>query len=551
MVLSKKTVLLLFLITVFSFITRFTWIGNFPNALYPDEIDQGYNAYSILKTGKDEHGMFLPVSLRSFGDWKPPLPTYLMIPFIGILGLTEESVRLPSVVLGVATIFLTFALVRLVFKDHPSGTKIALISALLLSLSPWHILHSRAAMLVIIGLFFLESGIYLFLKSLEKKIYLVISAAFFSLSVYSYYGLRLIVPLLVIFLFFLYKKQIVQMKKELILSTVVTFILIIPFLRASIIQQDVLLGRARTISIFYDQGIALWRKELITQEEFNTNTKLISFFHNKPYLYLKNIIQRYLSHLELKYLFFEGDKAPPFKLPSMGILYIQEAILLLVGLFTLFSHRDKDKSLIIAWLLLGILPASLTFITPSSNRTFNSIVPMMIISGLGIWSICRIKRLKYLIVTLIVVSYILTSNIFLQKYFVEIPQKYPDWWGYRLSKLGKTLSRWDDKVDKIAILNDYNMIYPYILFYQRYDPHKFQQEVVRTYVEDQFGFEHIESFGKYIIYNDKNWEDLSKSPLSDTLYVIPYSMNNNAYNVVDLIKNPNGETAYELMKTNK
>ena len=139
----------------------------------------------------------------------------------------------------------------------------------------------------------------------------------------------------------------------------------------------------------------------------------------------------------------------------------------------------------------------------------------------------------------------------MHKYFVVIPQKYPDWWGYRLSELGKTLSHWGDKVDKIVLLNDYYMIHPYILFYQKYDPHKFQQEVVRTYVEDLFGFEHVESFGKYIIYNDKNWEDISNNPLPDTLYVIPYSMNNNTSNVIDVVKNPNGEITYELTKTNK
>ena len=87
---------------ILSAFLRLWHLGSIPSSLYSDEVDQGYNAYSLLKTGKDEHGKFLPVSLRSFGDWKPPLPTYLMIPSIMIFGLNEFAVRFPSAILGLA-----------------------------------------------------------------------------------------------------------------------------------------------------------------------------------------------------------------------------------------------------------------------------------------------------------------------------------------------------------------------------------------------------------------------------------------------------------------
>lgn len=105
-----KALTLFFLATIFilASLLRFSWLGEIPPSLYSDEAGQGYNAYSILKTGRDEHGEFLPVSLRSFGDWKPPLPTFLMIPFILGLGLNETAVRLPSAVLGLMTIFFKF-----------------------------------------------------------------------------------------------------------------------------------------------------------------------------------------------------------------------------------------------------------------------------------------------------------------------------------------------------------------------------------------------------------------------------------------------------------
>src|SRR3970040_1732828 len=96
----KKSLFFLLLILVLAALLRFYHLGTIPPSLYSDEINQGYNAYSLMLTGRDEHGLFLPVSLRSFGDWKPPLPAYLMIPPIYLFGLNEFSVRLPSAILG-------------------------------------------------------------------------------------------------------------------------------------------------------------------------------------------------------------------------------------------------------------------------------------------------------------------------------------------------------------------------------------------------------------------------------------------------------------------
>src|SRR3989338_10245063 len=104
----KKRIFLLILILAIAAILRFYRLGSIPASLYSDEADQLYNAYSVLTTGKDEHGQFLPVSFRSFGDWKPPLQTYLMLPFIALLGSTETAARLPSSILGTGTIFLTY-----------------------------------------------------------------------------------------------------------------------------------------------------------------------------------------------------------------------------------------------------------------------------------------------------------------------------------------------------------------------------------------------------------------------------------------------------------
>src|SRR3989304_6899932 len=95
----KKTILISVLIL--AAVLRFYRTGEYPAGFNADEAALGYNAYSLLLTGKDEHGHPWPVNLESFGDFKPAGYTYLLLPFVKIFGLTEFAVRLPSVIFGI------------------------------------------------------------------------------------------------------------------------------------------------------------------------------------------------------------------------------------------------------------------------------------------------------------------------------------------------------------------------------------------------------------------------------------------------------------------
>ena len=82
-------------IVVLAFILRFFMLGQNPPSLNWDETSIGYNAYSILKTGKDEYGTSFPIEFRSFDDYKPPVYIYLDVLPVTIFGLTEFAVRFP------------------------------------------------------------------------------------------------------------------------------------------------------------------------------------------------------------------------------------------------------------------------------------------------------------------------------------------------------------------------------------------------------------------------------------------------------------------------
>src|SRR5687768_14571753 len=69
--------------------------------LNADEAAFGYNAFTISETGRDEYGNLLPTRLKSFGDNKLPLMTYLTVPFVKIFGSNDFTTRAVAGLFGI------------------------------------------------------------------------------------------------------------------------------------------------------------------------------------------------------------------------------------------------------------------------------------------------------------------------------------------------------------------------------------------------------------------------------------------------------------------
>src|SRR3989344_3324808 len=94
----------LFLIIILAAFLSFYQLGKNPRSLNWDEASNAYNAYSILKTGHDEYGKFLPRTFKSFGDYNLALSVYPLVPSIGLFSLNEFAIRFPSALFGVLTV---------------------------------------------------------------------------------------------------------------------------------------------------------------------------------------------------------------------------------------------------------------------------------------------------------------------------------------------------------------------------------------------------------------------------------------------------------------
>ena len=198
--------LLLLFLFISGLILRTHQLTRVPAGLHGDEVSIGYNAFSLLKTGRDQDGNFLPLTIDQFGDYRPAGYHYLDIPFIALLGINELAVRLPAALFGSLTIILFYFFVFELFNDH----RIALLSAGFLTFSPWHIAISRATSESIIAAFFIILGLYLYLKGINLKgikkmphsrLLFLLSFSSFFLSFLFYHAARFFLPTFLPFFF--------------------------------------------------------------------------------------------------------------------------------------------------------------------------------------------------------------------------------------------------------------------------------------------------------------------------------------------------------------
>src|SRR3989344_3598027 len=102
-----KTKLILGAIIFVGLILRVIFINTSPPSLYGDELTIALDANSILKTGRDQLGNFLPLTFP-MGAGRPAGYVYFSIPFVALFGPTALGVRALSILSGAGIILLVY-----------------------------------------------------------------------------------------------------------------------------------------------------------------------------------------------------------------------------------------------------------------------------------------------------------------------------------------------------------------------------------------------------------------------------------------------------------
>ena len=535
--------ILLLLIIILAFLLRFYRLGDYP-ALNADEAAIGYNAYSLIQTGKDEHGNAWPISFQSFNDYKPGLYFYLVLPFVKVMGLNEWSVRLPNALLGVATVYLIYLLIKeLGFKNSSE------IAAFMLAISPWHIHFSRGGWEVNTATFFITLGVYLFIKGLKKPVFWYFSALALGLSLYTYHAARVVVPLLGFCLLLIYRKDVKKHLGQLLFAMLFSLILLLPL--AKDILSPAGISRVSGVGLFSDPG-PFNRTNEQRGEHADFQGNISKILHNKVVNYGLAFIENWGEHYRGEFLFLTGDDIQRDKVPETGQMYLFDILFIAAGLMYLLQNFNKSTKLIFCWVAIAPIAAAFTFQSPHALRSHNMVIPLVIISALGL-----INLLNWLKSTLPMWIYIATSGVVLiliilnfsryaHMYWVHMAKEYPYSSQYGVKELVSYLQDNSQKYNKIIVTDRYDQPYVLFLFYLKYPPEKFQNSHILT-ARDNYGFSTVRDFDKYhfeTIDFDKVRPENPNSLIVGTKEEIPKEANivkkiygSNGYEYFDLVAN--------------
>ena len=452
---------LLFIVLIAGLL-RFWQLGSIPVGPNWDEAAIGYNGWSIWQTRRDEWLERLPISFRSFGDYKAPLAIYANGLFTSLLGLNVWVVRLPFALSGVLSVVCFYYLISnlVAFKQkqktYSSSKWLAIIGTATLAISPWHILFSRvgfesglALTEVILATTFLMLSVQRKWPRWQVLGLQITSGLIFASTFYTYHSAKVMVPIFFFFFFLLLlSNKLISIKKCILFLTSVG-VMILPFILDSLFGEG--LARA-SVTIF---------------------AQTLSF----PDL-ISTVIQNTLAHLNPNFLIMGQADSIRHSIGTMGVLSPSTAFLAVIGFISgLRSRRTFIWQLSLIWIVAGLVPAIIGVEVPHPNRALLALPGFLLLALLGLDQLTKIiftlvkpnRKVQIGCICLLVVVEITQLSLFLHQYFgIYARQSSPyfqdgytemftEVWSYYDGNNGK------HSVDQIVITSEYGQPYIYAL----------------------------------------------------------------------------------------
>lgn len=516
MELKKFSTVILTVIVLLAVLLRVYQLDKVPSSLFGDEVDVGYQAYSLLTTSKDLAGRTLPVYLKSLSEYRASLYIYSAVPFVGLFGLNEWGVRLPAAFWGILGVLGIYLLLKELFNS-----KTGLIGAFLMAISPWHLQYSRASFEVTMLLAFVIFGVHFFIKGIKNGWGLILSALFFGLTVYIYSTAVVFSPLMVGILSFVYWKDLWKLNRKWIFNSVMALSLILAPMIWFAVNGEAS-QRFSGVSIFQDtvllDKVNLARK---SQDYFSTDgqprandPQTEGLFHNKPLIYLQVFFVNYLKAFSFNFLFAEGDINFRHHIHEMGELYYFEIALLLLGLWSLNKYGErKEQILISGWLVIAPIPGSLTADGGyHATRLILMLPPLIILNSLGLNYLFSVFKSRYVkgLLAVLVVLFIFNFVFYLHRYYVHYPVESWRWWhvGYKEAMI--FMKSEEGNYSKLAFNNTYEPSLIRFLMWWQYPSDRIQKSYPDLVPKDDV----LPGFNGFSL-NDKYYFGSTKKGVTD------------------------------------
>ncbi|KKS85858.1 MAG: hypothetical protein UV59_C0004G0006 [Candidatus Gottesmanbacteria bacterium GW2011_GWA1_43_11] len=479
-------------------ILRFWQLGTIPQGFYSDEALYGYEAYSLLKTGNDQFGNHLPLSIAGFGDYRPALSIYATIPFVALFGLTEFAVRLPSALVSAATIPLVYLVIYLLTRKQ----KIALVGMILFSISPWSLYFGRMAHETNLMTFLILLGITFFLRFYKKSFLLagITAVVLFSSALYTYHTARIFVPIAFLGSALIYWKTVRAKWREILICSVIFVICVLPLISEF---QGEALSRVRGISIWNDPGLLAQINE---QRGAALNNGMPIFLakiiFSKLTLLPLRFTSNFLTHFSSDFLLTRGDPNGIYNVPNTGILLWIEPLLVVIGFIYIWQQKRELFWWLLILLFAALIPDSLTRVVPSSARIHVALPFVVLLDGVGLYAFVNFistRTRKLALIYIVKFTFILLVAInagwFWQNYLITLPVQNARAWQIGVKEMVLQTQALAPQYQKIWMSREcWGWIH--VVFHTRFDPREFQKTATHSGRNDA-GFWWVSDFGKF------------------------------------------------------
>ena len=355
-----------------------------PLYLAPDEVIIANDAFALARTGRTLDGVLMPlyVFVEVSGNWFMPAIYYVSALFLKVLPLAEWSIRLPTVLMALASMALSIAVARKAIGDRYT----ALVSALVLAAAPAFFILSRYALDYTYPVPLILGWLYCLLTALERPNastslragafgWFLASGLCLGIGWYTYISSLVMMP---IYLMLSIAVMIARKRNWREMAAVAAgFVIPVTLFAIWIVQHP---------AVFQQTAV---RYNLIDPRETATASGILGSFD------IVAMVNRYRNFFGIEFLFRLGDIYLPFSTRTTGVFVPASGLLLGAGIFAALTRRSVAATLILLGFLTAPLAASV-LVEEGAIRRATAMLPFgALLAALGAARLDAIARIPW------------------------------------------------------------------------------------------------------------------------------------------------------------
>lgn len=358
----KVDILLVSLVGLGALLIRVIGLETYPYAFINDEGEVGWEALNLW------HGY--KANFFEMGWAGQPMVSFLpTLLSIKIFGLSAVAVRIIGALQGTVAVMGLYLLAREAF-----GRPVAVISACLLAVLPWHVHFSRLGVMNVGDSLYSALALWLTYRALRKGSYLdyLPAGLITGMSLYTYVGTRLVLAMAVGVLVYAIIRQrhyLTSHFRHLAVFSFAFLMMAAPALYIFTTDPDEFLGRSNQEGLLAGNRLQqLADEEGIPQSEF-----------------LGRQLQRSVT------IFFASQGPGQFFNTTQPYVPWWAAVFLFVGMMYVFWNITQVRyMMLVGWFWAPILLGSMLTLGPPSHQRMLSAAPaLVLLVAIGLWKLMQ------------------------------------------------------------------------------------------------------------------------------------------------------------------